>query len=155
METISREKVLREACCFFLDGFRGRIVILSMLVAMMLSVVACTPNTTNECVCVDKSNFPTGRFVREDNDKKVFEFDEDGTWRYYEYNLTAPLVSGKYGITGDLYTEMTHNYSPDRKIPATYTWTYDGQKLTFQLVGEDILSHRKTCYDGVTYIKDE
>ena len=102
----------------------------------------------------DRSGFPTGRFVDEVG-YRAFEFDEDGMWRYFEGNLEVPSVQGRYGTSGNYYTEMTHDAFGYQKIPVTYTWTYGGQKLTFQLYGEDVLSHRKTCYDGQTYVKSE
>jgi hypothetical protein len=32
--------------------------------------------------------------------------------------------------------------------PATYAWTYDGQILRFQLVGEDTCSGRQQTYES-------
>jgi hypothetical protein len=99
--------------------------------------------------------FPTGRFVHENPNVWAFEFDEDGTWRGFEGDVDKPIISGKYATNGNLYTEMTHDYPGSPKIPATYTWTYDGQKLTFHLWGEDVNGHRKSVYDGQTYTKVE
>ena len=118
-------------------------ILATIALVVILSIASCTA----------APKFPTGRFVDEAANR-AFEFDEDGTWRYFEGNMSVPGVSGKYATNGNLYTEMTHDY-PDRKVPATYTWTYDGQKLTFHLWGEDVLPHRKGCYDGQTYIKVE
>jgi hypothetical protein len=103
---------------------------------------------------IEGTEFPTGRFVDE-RGSRAFEFDEDGTWRYYEGNMDRPAVSGHYATTGNLYTEMTHDYPGYPKIPVTYYWTYDGQSLTFQLYGEDVMSHRRSCYDGQTYIRSD
>lgn len=139
---------MRKSRWCLLDGINGWIAAIAMLGATMLVVTACTSGG-------DKTEFPTGRFVHEQFDSHVFEFDEDGTWRYFEGNLEAPSVQGKYGVNGNLYTEMTHDYAPSAKIPVTYTWIYEGQKLTFHLWGEDVHVHRKGCYDGQTYIKVE
>jgi len=103
---------------------------------------------------IEGTEFPTGRFVHEDANR-AFEFDEDGTWRYFEGNMKVPAVSGKFETNGNLYTEMTHDYPGYPSIPATYFWAYDGENLTFQLYGEDVLSHRRSCYDGQTYIKSD
>ena len=98
------------------------------------------------------NEFPTGRFVHEIPTIWAFEFDADGTWRGYQGDIPNPCISGKYGITGNLYTEMTHDYPGSPKIPATYYWEFDGKKLTFKLWGEDGNDHRKSVYDAQTYI---
>ena len=130
------------------------ILITLLMGATTLVVVACTSRgDTSSISCGETTEFPTGRFVREHNDNYVFEFDEDGTYNYSESDLPEDSVRGIYGKTCNLYTEMTHDSPGDRNIPVTYTWTYDGQKLTFHLWGEDLIPHRKGVYDGQTYIK--
>jgi hypothetical protein len=37
------------------------------------------------------SGFPTGRFVHENLDW-AFDFDEDGTWRIFVGDMTAPAL---------------------------------------------------------------
>ena len=144
-----------------------RKLFLSVLALVTILLAACaspTPVVEKEVVVTatpagptGSREFPTGRFVHEHLEGEIFEFDEDGTYRYYwsADHSGEPTVQGKYGISGDLYTEMTHDYSGSRKVPATYTWTYDGQKLTFHLWGEDVVAHRKSVYDGQTYIKGD
>lgn len=121
-----------------------------------LMMLGCTPGGgTTKSSNDEVMEFPTGRFINEKYKLKAFEFDEDGTWRYYEGNLEKPSVSGKYGINGDLYTEMTHDYPGYPKVPVTYSWTYDGKKLTFHLWGEDVIEHRQGCYDEQTYVNEK
>ncbi len=117
-----------------------------LMLFTMLIFMACISSTGGT------SGFPIGRFVDEYN-YWSFEFDEDGTWHGFEGDTL--VISGKYAINGNLYTEMTHDYPGSSKIPATYTWTYDGKNLTFQLWGEDANSHRKSVYDGPTYTRSE
>jgi len=100
----------------------------------------------------DGSEFPTGRFIHEEDSSRAFEFDEDGAWRYYEGDLQSPQFSGKYTINGMLYTEMTNDYPTTPKVPVTYYWTFDGKHLSFNLWGEDANSQRKGIYDDQTYI---
>jgi len=90
--------------------------------------------------------------VHEQHKTWVFQFNEDGTWAYYFYNLEAPEVEGTYSVDGGLYTETSAS-DPACPFPASYKWSYDGQKLTFQLFGEDKCGPRKGAYDGQTYIK--
>lgn len=76
---------------------------------------------------------------------------------YSESDFTDgdPDVAGVYGVRGDLYTEMTHDYQWLPHVPATYRWTYDGQNLTFHLVGEDVISSRQEAMDGQTFVKSD
>ncbi len=101
---------------------------------------------------IDAIEFPTGRFVSEDG-IRAFEFDKDGIWRFFEDNLEHPALSGKYVSNGKYFTEMTHDDPDYREVPATYTWTYDGQKLTFELWGEDVNDHRESVYNQQTYTR--
>ena len=98
------------------------------------------------------SRFPTGRFIHENHKNWVFQFNPDGTWLYFYGNLEAPEVEGTYSVDGNLYTETSAS-DPACPFPASYTWSYDGQNLTFQLVGEDKCDPRKSAYDSQTYIK--
>jgi len=101
----------------------------------------------------DTSEFPTGMFVHEEFPSQVvLTFHEDGTWWMSNWDH---YISGKYAVNGDLYTEMTHDFSQNRPVPATYRWAYDGEKLTFDLWGEDLVLARKGALDGQTYIKTE
>jgi hypothetical protein len=94
----------------------------------------------------EQGAFPTGRFVNENNPHRAYVFRADGTYSYTESGYTRGEsdaaeayeveVTGIYAVRGDLFTEMTHDYAYDRKIPATYRWTFDGTNLTFELVGE-------------------
>jgi hypothetical protein len=117
------------------------------------AVVAYPEPTVTPLPFVEGTEFPTGRFIDE-HGNRAFEFDEGGNWHYFEGNMEVPDVSGKYATNGNLYTEMTHDY-PERSIPVTYYWAYDGKRLTFQLHGEDLIAHRRTCYNGQTYFKTE
>jgi len=100
----------------------------------------------------DTVEFPTGRFVHE-NGLWAFDFNEDGTWHFFEGNLEEPLRSGKYVAIREYYSEMTHDDPDLSQVPVTYIWTYDGQKLTFELLGEDVIEHRMGIYDDQTYTR--
>jgi hypothetical protein len=101
----------------------------------------------------DKVEFPAGRFTNEAG-FWAFDFNEDGTWHFFGENLEEPVRSGKYVTNGNYYTELTHDDPDLPKVPATYIWTYDGQKLTFvELWDEDVIDQRKSIYDGQTYTR--
>jgi hypothetical protein len=99
--------------------------------------------------------FPTGRFFHEHAEGYfcVFQFNEDGTADYYwavpsvDVSSREPYVTSTYIIDGNLYTETGTDY-PDCPWPATYAWTYDGQTLTFQVVGEDKCPDRQRTYES-------
>ena len=135
---------MKESRWCLLDGISGWIAAIAMLCAMTLTVAACSTGG-------ETTEFPIGRFVREGRESYVFVFNEDRTFMYYEDDIL--WVEGTYSIDGDHYTEETHNTN-DPKVPATYTWTYDGQKLKFtNLVGKDVIPHRKGVYNRSTWIK--
>lgn len=101
---------------------------------------------------VKEDNFPRGRFVSASG-TRAFEFDEGGTWRFYDGDLENPVRSGKYITNGELYTEMTHDDPDEQQVPVTYTWTFDGQNLSFELLwGEDLIPYREGTYNHQTYI---
>jgi hypothetical protein len=104
---------------------------------VLLLLAACAPPTPE---------FPTGFFVSADG-TYALEFDEDGRFTYYAEDIHIPYSRGTYSIDGNLYTEdmMCH-------FPATYTWAYDGQNLTFKLFGEDECEPRKGTYTNMGYI---
>ena len=120
-----------------------------LMLFTMLVFTACVSSTGGT------SGFPTGRFINEQFDWHVFEFDEDGTYRYFVNNLEVPLFSGKYGVNGDLYTEMTNDHPESSKVPVTYFWTFNGKELTFKLRGKDVDAGRKMMYNNQTFIKVE
>jgi hypothetical protein len=101
------------------------------------------------------TEFPTGRFVNDQFENRFFEFDTDGTYLYSESTGPSGQVSGTYGVRGDLYTEMTHDYPGLPKVPVTYGWTLDGEELTFELVGEDVVSHREGVYGDSVYVRGD
>jgi hypothetical protein len=88
--------------------------------------------------------FPTGTFFHQHAPQNycIYQFFDDGTFSYYWMAISAdtsgrePFIRGTYTIKDNLYTE-TVNSGPDCKWPGTYTWTFDGKSLAFQLVGEE------------------
>ena len=64
-------------------------------------------------------------------------------------------IVGKYTVNGDLFTEMTHNSRTGEKVPATYYWRWDGERLTFRLWGEDRNAARKSVYTGSAYVRQQ
>lgn len=100
-----------------------------------------------------QAGFPTGTFVV---GAYSVEYNEDGTCRWYA-NSGALEMPCKYGVNGDLYTEMWFDwpdYTTAQLFPATYYWTFDGENLTFELWGHDANASRRSTYSQV-FVKSE
>jgi hypothetical protein len=98
-----------------------------------------------------EDGFPSGTFVSKTDESWVLQFNDDGTYLFFANGVVD--ATGIYSITGDLYIETT-DYAPCRHAKtATYRWAYDGRRLTFQLVGEDDCSPRRSSLDGVSWIR--
>ena len=99
--------------------------------------------------------FPTGSFFHQHAAASfcVFQFNQDGTYAYYwlvsSVDVTGkePYATGTYSTDGNLFIETSTDV-PGCPSPATYAWTYDGQTLTFQAVGEDQCSDRQGTYES-------
>ena len=64
----------------------------------------------------------------------MFREDGKGTWFSTRGKGDADFV---YGVNGNLYADMKLSF-PDRPVPGSYYWTYDGEFLTFQVWGKDL-----------------
>ena len=92
--------------------------------------------------------FPTGTFEAEAGGGSV-EFNADGTCRWFSADLSLPCT---YVVIGDLLTEMTADRpGGGPKVPATYTWDYDGERLAFEVWGQDPNAARLASYADHTY----
>jgi len=58
-----------------------------------------------------------------------------------------PYLRGTYAVDGNLYTETSVS-DTDCPWPGTYTRTFDGQTLAFQIVGEDKCADRQQTYEA-------
>jgi hypothetical protein len=63
-----------------------------------------------------------------------------------EVGNVEPYVTGTYTTEGNLFMDLTTSH-PDCDSPATYAWTFDGQRLTFQVVGADPCADRQRTYE--------
>jgi hypothetical protein len=120
--------------------------ILSILALVTMLLAACaspTPVVEKEVVVTatpagpkGSREFPTGRFVHEHLEGEIFEFYEDGTYRYYwsADHSGEPTVQGKYGI-GDFYsnpisqTLVSFSASVGTMTPLTATTNVSGEAV--------------------------
>lgn len=97
--------------------------------------------------------FPTGIFMQATKNEMTLQIDEDGSYIVRLNGLVD--ATGSYTINGNQYTDDT-NYGPCRDVRiATYTWTYVGTWLTFEVVGEDECGERNNDMNGMTWIKKD
>lgn len=97
----------------------------------------------------DAQAFPTGALVSVENNYLLLEFYEDGTG-FGRDALFGDSVSFAWATNGDLYSEMTNDAG--RQVPATYYWDFDGELLTMDLWGEDLIEHRNFMYADNTWV---
>jgi hypothetical protein len=138
-----------------------------LIVSSLLLLVSCAtplaalnrtpiPPTRTPLPPLISPQFPTGFFYHTHPGGLsycVFQLNQDGTFSYYYsiYSLDLsnrkPSATGTYAITDNLYNEMSSTL-PGCSQPATYYWTYDGQFLTFQVLGEDSCTERQKSYEN-------
>lgn len=94
--------------------------------------------------------FPTGTFVTAEWGDRFAEFYEDGTCRWTWPN-DRRVMDCTYAVDGDLFTETDYVWSPKLFGPATYRWDFDGEYLTFVLVGKDPSAGRRANYQEQPY----
>ena len=88
--------------------------------------------------------FPTGCFVSVDHPlpgRVMLEFHRDGTAMTHQLVLDDAVTPFTYVVDGDVYTHIGDNQG-------TYRWDYDGERLAFELVGEETCSIRKARYSN-------
>lgn len=91
--------------------------------------------------------FPTGTFEADAGGESV-EFSADGTCRWFSTSWSMPCT---YVVNGDRYTEMTSDYPSGPKVPATFYWDYDGERLAFEPWGNDPIETRRDSYADHTF----
>ena len=99
----------------------------------------------------DEQAFPTGIFVSTVRPDRWIELHEDGVGRTVQ---AGDLIEVKYTYAthGNLWTDMhTDESYGERRVPATYFWDFDGEQLTFELWGEDVVAGRKAVMEDSTW----
>jgi len=110
----------------------------------MLALSACGGSS-------QKSNFPTGKFIKSGSESYGLIFEPEGTFSVF-LNSTV-LVSGTYTVDGNIFTETSNNGGC--KTNVNFTYTFDGESLTFQYVDspdDDMAcTGRYADFNNVTY----
>jgi hypothetical protein len=104
-------------------GFRNATAVLAVFV-LALVLAACYPATASALT------FPTGKFMRENNQSRALQFNKDGTYSALDGNMR--LAEGTYSANADVYTETSDDQGCI--VPRHYKYTFDGAKLVFHPV---------------------
>lgn len=103
-------------------------------------------------LAADETSFPVGTFVAAEWSPRVVTFRDDGTCHWNHAPGVEAGIPCTYAVDGDLYTETSYKLGDiPHAPPATYRWAYDGQYLTFELVGDDTSPGRRAIYQEQPY----
>ena len=102
---------------------------------------------------VAAKRFPTGVLVHETRPNVTLQFNDDGSYIVRVNGLVD--ATGTYAIHSRQYTGNTDYLPCKHARTATYTWTFDGKRLTYQLAGGDNCTVRRKSLDGVAWIMQE
>ncbi len=89
--------------------------------------------------------FPTGYFASVETGPVglvMLEFHADGTAITHTLTSEDSAKPFTYAVDGDIYTHIASGYDHQ----PTYRWDYDGERLAFELIGEESCSFRKARY---------
>jgi hypothetical protein len=104
-------------------------------------------------VPISTGNFPIGRFVSVKDKAVGIKYNQDGTFEFY-YASKDPIFVGTFTVEGDRITTVRpDDTDPKCAGPATYTWSFDGEKLTFAPTFDDPCKGRRDA-NGDTYTMD-
>ena len=127
------------------------VVVLALALGVVATLLVIELNT-DSAATDEQGAFPTGTFVGERFPASIFTFHDDGRFTLEEGSWG---ITGVYAVRGDLYTEMLHGGEWYPNIPATYRWTFDGERLRFELVGEDVNSDREVGMTRQAFLLQE
>ena len=107
-------------------------------------------------------SFPTGTFVSVETGRVMLEFRGDGTGRTHSAGLDS-ITPITYTVDGDVYTALQGPWETVLGVAlveedpasdwatATYRWDHDGERLAFELLGEDRADLRKSLLGNYTF----
>jgi hypothetical protein len=96
-------------------------------------------------------NFPTGKFVKSNDQDRGVVFNTDGTFSVFDGSMA--IANGTYRVEGDTYIETSND--ENCPVPMSFKYTFDGANLTFNYVSnpaDDPCDGRRGDFNDVTYI---
>ena len=87
--------------------------------------------------------------MAEDGDL-VLTFDNEGNFTFLDSGTVA--ASGTFSVQADELTWETDSYCGNSELmKATYTWTFENDRLLFQVKGKDSCADRRAVVDSIPY----
>ncbi|MFQ5944821.1 MAG: hypothetical protein ACE5NC_01015 [Anaerolineae bacterium] len=93
--------------------------------------------------------FPTGEFV--DTEGNTINYKADGRVTFSVPEAAGEQISGEYSVEGDTITS-SEGFCPD---DAVYKWSFDGERLEFELVRDDCAERRALMAGGLTRVSED
>ena len=147
-----REAPMRTSSHLTVGSPTARIAAVLITTVLLAASIVGAGLAGQRLLAAEDSDFPSGTFVAAEWSPRAVTFHDDGTchWDF------APGVEAgmpcTYAVDGELYTETSYEWqSPNQYPPATYRWAFDGEQLTFELVGEDPSRYRRALYEEQPY----
>lgn len=120
---------------------RARTLAVGFILAVGLLVIVGCASTSPE--------FPTGEFV--DAEGNIINYKADGTITFSAPDSAGEQISGEYSVEGDTITSSDGFCSG----VAVYKWSFDGERLEFELVSDDCPERRASAEGGLTRINED
>ena len=106
--------------------------------------------------CAGEAAFPHGTYeIFHSGSTWTMTFYDDGTW--IGLFSGEQIAEGIYSVSGDQLTWETDSYCEDQGSPgtATYTWSVDGDYMSFKLTGEEPCRDRQIVLEEAPYLRLE
>src|SRR5688572_29280132 len=126
-----------------------KIVVIGLLL-LSVTLAACSATASTELAV----NFPTGKFVKSNDQNHGVIFNNDGTFSVFDGSMT--IANGTYRVEEDTYIETSNDQACP--VPMSFKYMFDGTNLTFNYVGnpaDDPCGGRRGDFNNVTYILSE
>ena len=120
---------------------RARTLAKGFVLAIGLLVIVGCASTSPE--------FPIGEFV--DTEGNIINYKADGRVTFSSPDFAGEQISGEYSVDGDTITSSDGFCSG----VAVYKWSFDGERLEFELVSDDCHERRASAEGGLTRINED
>ena len=106
---------------------------------VLLFVVGCAPTSPE---------FPLGEFV--DAEGNVITYKADGRVTFSSPEFAGEQISGEYSVYGDTITSSEGGICTTGE--GVYKWSFDGDKLEFELINDNCAERRALHAGGLTRV---
>ena len=121
---------------------RARTLAKGFVLAIGLLVIVGCASTSPE--------FPIGEFV--DTEGNIINYKADGRVTFSSPDFAGEQISGEYSVDGDTLTAKAGGICTGEGV---YKWSFDGERLEFELVSDDCPERRALSAGGLTRISED